>query len=60
VLPDEQREVLVMHHVLGLSVREIAEELATPFETVRSRLRLGMARLRNELLSDDALKAGSG
>jgi RNA polymerase sigma-70 factor, ECF subfamily len=60
LLPDEQREVLVMHHVLGLSVREIAEEIATPFETVRSRLRLGMARLRNELLSDDALKAGSG
>jgi RNA polymerase sigma-70 factor (ECF subfamily) len=59
-LPDEQREVLVMHHVLGLSVREIADELAIPFETVRSRLRLGMARLRAELLSEDALRAGSG
>jgi RNA polymerase sigma-70 factor (ECF subfamily) len=45
-LPDEQRDVLVMHHVAELGVREIAEELGLPFETVRSRLRLGMARLR--------------
>lgn len=45
-LPDEQRHVLVLHHVLGLSVPDIASELALPFETVRSRLRLGMARLR--------------
>jgi RNA polymerase sigma-70 factor (ECF subfamily) len=58
-LPDDQREVLVLHHVMGLSVREIAEELSTPFETVRSRLRLGMARLRNELLRGDGLEAGS-
>ncbi len=45
-LPDEQRHVLVLHHVLGLSVPEIADELAIPFETARSRLRLGMTRLR--------------
>jgi RNA polymerase sigma-70 factor (ECF subfamily) len=48
-VPEEQREVLVMHHVAGLGVREIAQELSIPFETVRSRLRLGMARLRNAL-----------
>ena len=48
-VPEEQREVLVMHHVAGLGVREIAEELSIPFETVRSRLRLGMARLRTAL-----------
>jgi RNA polymerase sigma-70 factor (ECF subfamily) len=46
-LPEEQRMVLVMHHAMGLSVREIADEIAVPFETVRSRLRLGMARLRS-------------
>lgn len=45
-LPDDQRHVLVLHHVLGLSVPEIADELAIPFETARSRLRLGMTRLR--------------
>ena len=45
-LPDDQRHVLVLHHVLGLSVPEIADEVGAPFETVRSRLRLGMAKLR--------------
>ena len=45
-LPDEQRQVIALHHVLELSVPEIADELGIPFETVRSRLRLGMARLR--------------
>jgi RNA polymerase sigma-70 factor (ECF subfamily) len=44
-LPEKQRHVLVMHHVLG-SVEEIAQELDIPFETVRSRLRIGIARLR--------------
>jgi RNA polymerase sigma-70 factor, ECF subfamily len=45
-LPDEQRHALVLHHVLGLSVPEIAGEVGAPIETVRSRLRLGMGRLR--------------
>jgi RNA polymerase sigma-70 factor, ECF subfamily len=58
-VPEEQREVLVMHHVLGLSVKEIADESGTPFETVRSRLRLGMARLRSTL-GEDERKVGAG
>ncbi|MBI5486221.1 MAG: sigma-70 family RNA polymerase sigma factor [Deltaproteobacteria bacterium] len=45
-LPDEQRHALVLHHVAGLSVPELALELDAPAETVRSRLRLGMRRLR--------------
>jgi len=45
-LPDDQRHALVLHHVLGLSVPEIAAEVSAPVETVRSRLRLGMGRLR--------------
>jgi RNA polymerase sigma-70 factor (ECF subfamily) len=45
-LPVEQRHVMVMHHVLGMSVPEIARELGVPAETVRSRLRLGRTRLR--------------
>lgn len=52
-LPDDQRHALVLHHVLGLSVPEIAAEIGAPIETVRSRLRLGMGRLR-------ALHAGPG
>ena len=58
-LPHEQRAVLVMHHVMGMSVREIADELAVAFETVRSRLRLGMARLRGAMDGDDELEARS-
>lgn len=45
-LPTEQREVLVMHHVVGLSVPEVAESLGVPFDTAKSRLRLGMRKLR--------------
>ncbi|MET0342525.1 MAG: RNA polymerase sigma factor [Polyangiales bacterium] len=59
VLPEDQRVVLVMHHAMGLSVREIAEEIEIPFETVRSRLRLGMARLRSAVADDDEPEARS-
>jgi RNA polymerase sigma-70 factor (ECF subfamily) len=45
-LPDAQRHALVMHHVLGMTVGEISDELSVPQETVRSRLRLGMGQLR--------------
>ncbi|MBI4509799.1 MAG: RNA polymerase sigma factor [Deltaproteobacteria bacterium] len=45
-IPFDQRHALVLHHVVGMSVPEIAEQLSTPLETVRSRLRLGMASLR--------------
>jgi len=50
-LPEKQRVVIVMHHVLGFSVQEAAAELDLPVETARSRLRLGMGRLR-ELLQE--------
>jgi RNA polymerase sigma-70 factor (ECF subfamily) len=45
-LPVEQRHALVLHHVLEMSVPEIATLLAIPFETIRSRLRLARTRLR--------------
>ena len=45
-LSTEQRHALVLHHVLELSVPEISTELGIPFETVRSRLRLGRTALR--------------
>jgi RNA polymerase sigma-70 factor (ECF subfamily) len=48
-LPVEQREAIVLHHVVGLSVPELAAELSIPFETARSRLRLGMEKLRDQL-----------
>ena len=45
-LPDDQRQAVVLHHVLGLSMPELAAELGIPFETARSRLRLGIQKLR--------------
>ena len=48
VLPVEQRSAVVMHHVLGFSVPEIAEHEAISPDTVKSRLRLGMQRLRSQ------------
>lgn len=45
-LPEAQRHVLVLHHVMGMSVPEVAEALGLPFDTAKSRLRLATQRLR--------------
>ena len=52
-LSNEQRHALVLHHVLELSVPEISSELGIPFETVRSRLRLGRTNLRALATAED-------
>jgi RNA polymerase sigma-70 factor, ECF subfamily len=48
-LPQEQREVLSLAFWSGLSQTEIAERIGAPLGTVKSRVRLGMARLREWL-----------
>jgi RNA polymerase sigma-70 factor (ECF subfamily) len=53
-----QRDALVLHHVVGMSVPEVAEHLDTPVETVRSRLRLGMGALREALSLSPVLETG--
>jgi RNA polymerase sigma-70 factor (ECF subfamily) len=53
-LPEPQRDALVLHYVLGMTVPEISIETNVPEETVRSRLRLGRQRLRERLTSDRA------
>ena len=45
-LPDPQRQAVALHHAAGFTVPEIAELLEVPKETVRSRLRIGVQRLR--------------
>jgi RNA polymerase sigma-70 factor (ECF subfamily) len=42
-LPPRQRQVVVLHHLVGLGVDEIARDLAVPTGTVKSRLRRGRA-----------------
>jgi RNA polymerase sigma-70 factor (ECF subfamily) len=51
-LPREQREVLSLAFWAGLSQSEIAARTGTPLGTVKSRVRLGMARLREWLAEE--------
>lgn len=48
-LPPEQREVFVMRQASGLAFREIAEALGVPENTVKSRMRYALSKLREEL-----------
>jgi RNA polymerase sigma-70 factor (ECF subfamily) len=50
-IPEEQVRVLQLAFFDGLAHGDIAERLNLPLGTVKSRLRLGMSRLRN-LLGD--------
>jgi len=52
-LPQEQREVLSLAFWSGLSQTEIARRTGAPLGTVKSRVRLGMARLRQWLGDDE-------
>ncbi len=49
-LPPEQRDVFVMHEVEGKSFKEIAAETAVPINTLLSRKRYAVLRLRDELI----------
>jgi RNA polymerase sigma-70 factor (ECF subfamily) len=48
-LPDEQREVFLLRQVSGLSFREIGETLDIPENTVKSRMRYALEKLRTQL-----------
>lgn len=54
-LPTAQAEVLALHTLLGYTVEETAGTLAVPENTVRSRLRAALARLREHVQSRPAL-----
>ena len=45
-LPDEQREVVLLHAFEGLTFREVAETLDIPPDTAASRYRYGIEKLR--------------
>ena len=48
-LADEQREVFLMREYAGLPFKEIAEIMGCPENTVKSRMRYALERLRQEL-----------
>jgi RNA polymerase sigma factor (sigma-70 family) len=45
-LPTEQRAAFLLHHEDGASVEDLAQRLALPFETAKSRLRYALKKLR--------------
>jgi RNA polymerase sigma factor (sigma-70 family) len=51
-LPGEQKEALVLQQFSGMSLEEIAEVVAAPVETVKSRLRYAMRKLREGSLCE--------
>jgi RNA polymerase sigma-70 factor (ECF subfamily) len=53
-IPEAQRRAIVLHHLGGLSVAEVAHETGAPEGTVKARLARGRAALA-ELLADSSL-----
>ena len=51
-LPEPVRTAVHLHYAEGLSVREIARRADAPIETVRSRVKRGLALLRERLDAD--------
>ena len=53
-LPPEQREAVVLHHVLGFSLKEVAEIVGAPEGTVTSRVGRGVAQVRQTTEAEHA------
>ncbi len=51
-LPAAQREAIVLHHFVGLSVDEVAESAHAPSGTIKARLSRGRTALAERLRSD--------
>jgi RNA polymerase sigma-70 factor (ECF subfamily) len=58
-MPETERTVIVLAYREGLTQQEIAERLAWPLGTVKTRTRRALARMR-ELLEADAAPVGAG
>jgi RNA polymerase sigma-70 factor (ECF subfamily) len=52
LLPEEQKQVLALAYFQGFTQSQIAETLDLPLGTVKTRIRLGMQKLR-DLLQED-------
>ncbi len=52
-LPDEQREAITLAFFNGLTHQEIAERMGVPLGTVKGRMRLGLKKMRQQLVEED-------
>ena len=50
-MPEEQRRVIELAYFEGLTQAEIAKELEMPLGTTKSRLRLGLSKLKQAFLT---------
>ncbi len=57
-ISQEQRRAIVLHHLVGMSVDEVASETGAPAGTVKARLTRGRAALA-ELLRDQPIGGGA-
>lgn len=57
-LPEAQREALVLHHFVGMSVDEVAATLGKPSGTIKARLSRGRTALAGVLGTDEEALAG--
>lgn len=48
ILPEEQREIVILRFGHELTIREIADVTGIPFRTVQSRIRLALKKLKME------------
>ncbi|MGH3647848.1 MAG: SigE family RNA polymerase sigma factor [Micromonosporaceae bacterium] len=51
-LPPEQRETVVLHHIVGLPVEQVARQMGVPTGTVKTRLARGRKALSGLLAID--------
>lgn len=58
-LPEAQRSALVLHHAHGYSLDEVAELTEVSPNTVKGRLRLGLATLRKLVRREQKIGAPS-